>query len=153
MRIQNLAAALIAASALVATTPATAGVWSLGCKGNIGDTTLIFDRYSLVTLPKKLASGDLRGFIRGNIDIFNLTSNGDGFQPTMEFTSGAYADQTITLTETDSRKGSRKRGQVGTRDETTDVFRKTYRFKQVSPRALPEANIIVDCLEYQLTAP
>jgi hypothetical protein len=153
MRILSLAAALIAASVSVVTTPATAGVWSLGCKGNIGDATLIFDRYALIMLPKKLANGDLRGLIRGNIDIFNLTSGGDGFQPTMEFTSGTYADQTITLTETDSRKISGKRGQVGTRGETTDVFRKTYRFKQVAPRASPEATIVMDCLEYQLTAP
>src|SRR5258708_20799642 len=98
MRIQNLAAALIAASALVATTPATAGVWGLGCKGNIGDTTLIFDRYSLVPFPKKLASGDLRGVIRGNIHIFNPTSNRGSFPPTMAFTSCASPVQTNTPT-------------------------------------------------------
>jgi hypothetical protein len=157
MRIQSIVKALVVVSlvavSLVAATPAAAGVWSLGCKGNIGDVTLMFDRYALVVLPKKLAGGDLHGFIRGAIDIFNLKSDGDGFQPKMEFTSGAYEGQGVTLTETASRNISVKHGSVGSRDESTTVMRKTYRLKPVSTTRVPEGDIAMDCLEYMLTAP
>jgi hypothetical protein len=148
---------LLGASLLifVGATPAAAGVWNLGCKGSIGNSTLTFDRYALVIMPKKLASGDFRGLANGNIEIFALSkdSEGDGFQPMMEFTSSAYEGQKIILTEKRSEKLSEKSGHVGSRQETTQILRKTYNVKQISPRELPEGDSVMDCVDYQLTAP
>jgi hypothetical protein len=41
---RSLACAAIVACVATAASPAAAGIWTYGCKGNLGDDQIIFDR-------------------------------------------------------------------------------------------------------------
>jgi hypothetical protein len=62
---------LLACAALVAchgrNLPAASGIWTYGCKGNLGDDQVIFDRQSLVLLPRKLPAGDIRELVKREV--------------------------------------------------------------------------------------
>ena len=59
--------------------PAQAGYWNYGCQGNLGDkdsgylgdSVVMFDRNTLVILPKGFAQGDIAGLGKGEIYAFD----------------------------------------------------------------------------------
>lgn len=150
---RSLACAALVASVTVAASPAVGGIWTYGCKGNLGDDQIIFDRNSLVLLPRKLPAGDIRELVKREVATFHAVDENSGLQQTMEF-RGAYPDQKVTLTELSSRKTSERSGRLGTREETTTTFRKRYRLVRTGgPQESPPRDIEMDCVDYQLTAP
>jgi hypothetical protein len=44
MTIRPFACAALVAGVMAAASPAAAGIWTYGCKGNLGDDQIIFDR-------------------------------------------------------------------------------------------------------------
>lgn len=153
MTIRSLACVAVVACVTAAASPAAAGIWSYGCKGNLGDDQVIFDRESLVVLPRKLAAGDIRELVKREIATFDAADNNSGLQPTMEFRRAAYPDQRVTLTEKRSRTTSERNGHVGTREESRKTFRKRYSFVRTGGADLPPREIEMDCVDYMLTAP
>jgi hypothetical protein len=140
--------------ACVTVSPAFAGIWTYGCKGNLGDDEVMFDRDSLVILPRKLPAGDIRELVKRKISTFDAVDENSGLQQTMEFKRGAYPDQRVTLTEQRSRKTSEHTGHVGTRDESTTTFKKRYTFVRADgAEKTPPREIEMDCVDYELTAP
>src|SRR5262245_10842377 len=154
MTIRSLACGTLVACVTAAASPAAGGVWSYGCKGNLGNDQIIFDRESLVVLPRKLPAGDIRALVKREIATFDAADNNSGLQQTMEFRRGAYPDQRVTLTETSSRKTSERTGHLGKREEITTTFRKRYRFlRSGGAEESPPRDIEMNCVDYQLTAP
>ena len=153
MRLWFASAATIACWILVGATPAPAGYWNYGCKGSVGDSAVTFDRNTFPIMPKALAKGDIAGLVKSEIFAFDADDNNSGFMTTMKFARGAYPDQKIVLTEKSSKKISEQNGHVGTREKTTTNFRKTYRYQRLGWPDSPEADIVMECIEYQLTAP
>jgi hypothetical protein len=145
--------ATIACSMLAGATPSPAGCWNYGCKGSIGDSAVTFDRNTFLIMPKALAKGDIGGLVRSEIFAFDADDNNSGFMTTMKFARGAYPDQKIVLTEKSSKKISEQNGHVGTREKTTTNFRKTYHYQRLGWTGSPEADIVMECIEYMLTAP
>jgi hypothetical protein len=45
------------------------------------------------------------------------------------------------------------KGHVGSREKTTTAFSRTYHYERLGWTGKPEADIIMECIEYQLTAP
>src|SRR3981081_1571190 len=124
-----------------------------GGKGSIGDTTVTFDRNAFLIMPKGLARGDIAGLVNSEIFAFEADDNNSGFMTTMKFARGAYPDQTIVLTAKSSKKISEQPGPLGTREKTTTTFRKTYHYQRIGWPDSPEADIVMDCIQYMLTAP
>jgi hypothetical protein len=137
---------------LVGATPATAGYWNYGCKGNLCDTALTL-RNTFLIMPKALATGDIAGLAKSDIFAFDADDNNSGFMTTMKFARGAYPDQKIVLTEKSSKKISEQKGHVGSREKTTTTFSKTYHYERLGWTGKPEVDIVMKCIEYQLTAP
>jgi hypothetical protein len=77
----------------------------------------------------------------------------NGFMTTMKFARGADPDQKIVLTEKSSKKIFEQKGHVGSREKTTTTFSKTYHYERLGWTGKPEADIVMECIEYQLTAP
>src|SRR6185437_10280858 len=99
--------------------PVEAGYWNYGCKGNLsdknsgylGDSVVMFDRTTLVILPKGLAQGEIAGLANGEIRAFEAEHQEDlEFKPSLKFSRAAYPDQTVTLTEKSSTDISEKSG-------------------------------------------
>src|SRR5262245_50819342 len=111
-------AALLALVSLIAATPASAGYWNYGCKGNLEDATIEFDRNALLIMPKELAKGDILGLVKEEIYTFDAADNNSGFLPTMNFARAAYPDQKVVLTEKSSKAISTQTGHVGTREKS-----------------------------------
>jgi hypothetical protein len=139
---------------LLAATPALAGYWNYGCKGGVGDTAYLFDRNSFLIMPKTLAKGEIAGLTNSEIFAFDADDNNSGFLPVMKFARGAYPDQKVVLTEKSSKKISQSNGHIGTREKSLTMTRKTYHYERLGHREQPEtADIVMDCLEYEVTAP
>jgi hypothetical protein len=154
MKLPLLAAATIACWIFIGATPAPAGYWNYGCKGSIGDTAIMFDRNSFLIMPKALAKGDIAGLVKNQIFAFDADDNNSGFLPVMKFASGAYPDQKIVLTEKTSKTVFEQKGHLGTREKSTVTHRKTYHYERIGYRDSPEqADVVMDCIEYTLTAP
>lgn len=154
MKFRMFCAILIVAATACHVAPADAGQWNYGCKGNLTEGTVIFDRNQLLVMPKELARGDISGLTSGEISAFDAADNNSGFMPVMKFARGAYPDQKIVLTEKSSKKISEKTGHVGTRERSVVTTRKAYRYQHLYPDGTPdEADITMDCIEYELTAP
>jgi hypothetical protein len=150
MRHWFAAIAMIVSWMLVGAAPATAGYWNYGCKGSLGDTALTFDRNTFLIMPKALATGDIAGLAKSDIFAFDADDNNSGFMTTMKFARGAYPDQMI---EKSSEKISEQKGHVGSREKTTTTFAKTYHYERLGWTGKPEADIVMKCIEYQLSAP
>ncbi len=146
-------AATILCGTLAAATPAVAGYWNYGCKGNLGEAAIVFDRNSFLIMPKTLAKGDITGLVKSEIFSFDADDNNSGFLQVMKFARGAYPDQKIVLTEKSSKKISEQIGHVGSRERTTTSYRKTYHYQRLGRQDSPEADIAMECIEYMLTAP
>ncbi len=139
---------------LAATPPASAGYWNYGCAGSLGGNTYLFDRGNLLIMPKAVAKGDIAGLVKGEIFAFDADDNNSGFRPVMKFARGAYPDQKIVLTEKSSKTISTETGNVGTREKSTTTSRHTYHFVWTGWRDEPiEVDLVMDCIEYMLTAP
>jgi hypothetical protein len=50
-------------------------------------------------------------------------------------------------------KISEQKGHVGSREKTTTTFSKTYHYERLDWAGKPETDIVMECIEYQLTAP
>ena len=147
-------AAIIALVSLAAAGQARAGYWNYGCKGNLDDTTIEFDRNALLIMPKELAKGDIAGLVKDEIFAFDAADNNSGFQPTMKFARGAFPDQKVVLTEKSSKTVSTQTGHLGTREKTTTISRKTYHYQRLGWSDQPiNADIAMDCIEYTMSAP
>jgi hypothetical protein len=139
---------------LSAPPPAIAGYWNYGCKGSVGDTAYVFDRNSFLIMPKMLAKGEIAGLTSSQIFAFDADDNNSGLRPVMKFARGAYPDQKVVLTEKSSRKISESHGHIGTREKNLMMTRKTYHYERLGYDDQPEkTDIVMDCLEYEVTAP
>ena len=134
-------------------TPAAAGYWNYGCKGSLGETAIMFDRNTFVMMPKALAKGDIAGLVKDVIFGFDADDNNSGFLPVMKFARGGYPDQQIILTERSTKKMSERKGRIGTRDTVTTQFTKTYHYQRLGWSGSPEADVAMECIEYQRSAP
>lgn len=135
--------------------PASAGYWNYGCKGSLDDkTSVVFDRNAFLIMPKELAKGDIAGLIKDEIASYDAADNNSGFQPVMKFARGAFPDQKIELKEKSSKKISEQHGNVGTREKSTVISKKTYHFTRFGYTDQPiQADIAMDCVEYEMNAP
>jgi hypothetical protein len=147
--------------------PARAGYWNYGCKGNLadketghlGDSTIAFDRNFLVVMPADLGKGDIKGLEKSGIYAFEadrdpMVDGGPIFKPEISFTRTAYPDQKIVLTEKSKKTISERHGHLGTRETSTGHYRIIYRYKRTGWQFdLPEADIVMDCVEKEITAP
>jgi hypothetical protein len=150
LRLLALLACLSAATA----TPACAGWFNYGCRGEFNGDTYIFDRTALVILPKGVAKGDLGGLMTGYVDVFDATDSDIALQTAMKFRDGAFIDRQLTLTETSSKVISSEVGKVGTRDREKTIMRKTYHLDRPGPwDERVQGDMVMDCINYMLTAP
>ena len=148
--------AVAGATALIlsaAATEAQAGYWNYGCKGALGETALVFDRFTFLIMPKPLASGDIAGLARSEIYSFDADDNNSGFLPVMKFARGAWPGQKIVLTEKSSKMIATRTGHVGTREKSTVTSRKTYHYQRLGWTDAPEGDVAMECIEYMLSAP
>ena len=137
-------------------TIASAGVWAWGCQGQLGDQRVIFNRYSLFVVDSKQKLGSIRKLMAEKIDDlitapkteFERVDFNGGLESPLAFTLVGDETGKLVLTERSSRKISGRSRQICGRDETTDIFRKVYRYQRASeaPRA-----ITMQCIEYQLS--
>jgi hypothetical protein len=147
-------AATTACGLVAAATPASAGYWNYGCKGNLGASAYVFDRGNFLIMPRAMAEGDIVGLVKGEIFSFDADDNNSGFRPVMKFARGAYPDQKIVLTEKSSKTISTQKGNVGTREKSTTTSRHAYHLVWTGWRDQPiEVDLVMDCIEYMLTAP
>lgn len=136
---------------------ASAAVWAWGCQGQIGGQQVIFNRYAMAVVDSKRRLGNLTGLIDDKIDDL-IDGNSVAYQPqntnegfnnkTIEFVHGTDAKRKIILTELSSRKFSSKSRLVCGRDETTETFRKVFRYQRENE---PPRDITMQCIEYQLS--
>jgi len=135
---------------------ALAGVWRWGCKGPAGENEIIFTRYNLAVVPPKPSRGTLRHLIflddlgkdEPDVSPYVAEDENSGFTPKMEFSRGDDGKDRITLTEKSSKSVSHRSAMVCGRDESTDVYRKVYRYQH---NAEPARDVTLQCMEYQLT--
>ena len=155
MKLRSIGAALAACCWLSAgIIPAQAGYWDYGCKGDLGDkesgylgdSVIVFDRNTLVILPKGVAHGDIAGLAKSGIYAFDAEHDEElEFKPSLKFARAAYPDQTVMLIEKSSREISRQSGHLGTRETFTARYRKTYHYQRKGWQFdLPEADIAMD---------
>ncbi len=168
MKLRSIgSAAAIGCWTLSAILPVQAGYWNYGCKGrlsdkasgHLGDSVVAFDRNALLVLPADFAKGDIAGLGKGEIYAFEsdadpMDFNALGFRPTMSYSRTAYPDQKIVLSEKSRKTISQVRGHLGTRETYTARLGITYHYKRTGWQfELPEADIVMDCFEKQITAP
>jgi hypothetical protein len=163
MRLGSACAAMAACWIFWGAIPAQAGYWNYGCRGNLGDaengnlgdSVVMFDRHTLVILPKGVAHGDIAGLAKGEIHAFDAEHDEDlEFKASMKFARAGYPDQTILLTEKSSKEISKQSGHLGSRETFTARYRKAYHYQRKGWQFdLPEADIVMDCFETHITAP
>lgn len=154
-QIAGMAAGLI----MLGTGSAQAATWAWGCQGQLTapDQTVIFTRYQMVVLDGKrpplkpldlLGEEALKPLIAGGLAGYDPDNVNDGLVKSIAFTRDAPTKSKITLTEQSSRRLSHKAKLVCGRDETTDTFRKVYRYERdgEAPRTLT-----MQCIEYTLS--
>jgi hypothetical protein len=149
------------ASTLIAA-PACACAWNYGCKGALPvfdeSVVIIFDRESLVLLPKAWLKGTLRDLVvrdsAGDIAIAKAVDMNSGLSPNMVFTLLDHPDQKLTLTEKSSKTISDARHRAGgqPRSEQTTVYAKVYHYTRDFGYLGP-FDIKMDCINYELSAP
>ena len=147
--------------------PAQAGYWNYGCKGHLsdkdsgylGDSVVEFDRNALLVMPTGLAEGNLSGLEKGGIYAFEadkdaLAFDDPGYKSPISFTRTAYPDQKVVLTEKSRKTISEKKGHLGSRETYTGRLKITYHYQRKGWQFdLPEADIVMDCIETHITAP
>lgn len=150
---------LVAFAVMAHASPGAASEWSYGCRGVLpsGDApVIIFNRSSLIMLPKAWVSGSLLGAVNDQLlsSSFRASDNNSGLVPTMVFTRADHPDQKLTLTEISSKTMSDVHGPAGRqpRSEQITVYRKVYRWVSDSIYEGPY-DIKMDCVNYELSAP
>ena len=139
--------------------PVSASDWQYGCRGVLpsGDApVIIFNRSSLVMLPKAWVKGPLLGAVNDQLlsASFRATDNNSGLAPTLVFTREDHPDEKLTLTETSSRMVSNVQGPAGRqpRSEQVITYRKVYRWVSDGIYQGPY-DVEMDCVNYELSAP
>ncbi len=155
-RVRFLSIPFAAASVFAAMAqPASAGIWTWGCMGKLGQDQVIFNRNSLIVTAEKLPRITLRDLTSSSrefeakegLTFDNLGSN-DGLKQTMRFKINGTSERKLTLIETSSRTTFHRQGHVGKREEETTKFLKTFRYAFDKE---PERIIKMQCIEYQLS--
>jgi hypothetical protein len=142
---------------------ASAGVWSWGCAGPLGDGQVVFNRFQLLVMPGRTPRGKLDRLIglddltkdeaiakdAADIATYQTDDNNSGFVKEMTFTRSSEAGGKLTLTEKSSRTLAHSdRLWHHCRDEITDRFRKVYR---VTREPEPARDVTLDCMEYTMS--
>ena len=150
---------LIACAFIAVASPAAAGQWSYGCRGELpsGDApVIIFNRSSLVMLPKAWVKGSLLASVNDQLlsTNFSAVDNNAGLVATMEFKRDEHPDEKLTLTEISSKTISDVNRAAGSspRSEQITTYRKVYRWVSDSVYAGPY-EIKMDCINYELSSP
>jgi len=144
--------------AIVVSSSASAGVDVWGCQGTVGDQQVTYNRYVLAVVPAKQKLRPLREImdsviiVEGGDDPASSYSgggtNGDVFDKVLEFSRQDKTNNKVTLTEKSSRTISSKSRLVCGRDESTDVYRKVYRYQHEDE---PVRDITMQCIRFQLS--
>lgn len=157
--VRCLLGGLIAFAFMAHASPVAASEWSYGCRGVLpsGDApVIIFNRSSLIILPKAWVGGSLLGAVNDQLlsSSFRASDNNSGLVPTMVFTRDDHPDQKLTLTEISSRTISDVQRPAGRqpRSEQITVYRKVYRWVSDGIYEGPY-DIKMDCVNYELSAP
>ena len=139
--------------------PSAASDWQYGCRGVLpsGDApVIIFNRSSLIMLPKAWVKGSLLGAVNDQLlsSNFRAKDNNSGLAPTLVFTREDHPDEKLTLTETSSRMVSNVQGPAGRqpRSEQVITYRKVYRWVSDGIYQGPY-DVEMDCVNYELSAP
>jgi hypothetical protein len=156
---RNTLGVLTALALMAAASPAAASEWRYGCRGVLpsGDApVIIFNRDSLVMLPKEWVKGSLFAAVYEELlsSSFRATNNNSGLAPTMVFTREDHPDEKLTLTEKSSKTISDVERPAGRqpRSEQTTTYTKVYRWVSDGIYAGPY-DIKMDCINYELSAP
>lgn len=157
--VRCLLGGLTVLAVMAGASPGAASEWSYGCRGVLpsGDApVIIFNRSSLIMLPKAWVSGSLLGAVNDQLlsSSFRASDNNSGLVATMVFTREDHPDQKLTLTEISSRTVSDVHGPAGRqpRSEQITAYRKVYRWVSDSIYEGPY-DIKMDCVNYELSAP
>jgi hypothetical protein len=150
---------LIVLALIAVASPSAASEWSYGCRGVLpsGDAPIIiFNRSSLVMLPKAWVKGSLLASVNDQLlsSNFRAVGNNSGLVPNMVFTREEHPDEKLTLTEKSSKTISDVHRPAGSqpRSEQITTYRKVYRWVSDSIYAGPY-DIEMDCINYELSAP
>lgn len=146
------------AAALLAATPASAGFWNWGCTGELSlegypGLTVMFDRNSLVIMPRELAHGDLKGITKDYITMYEAMDTIGGLKPSMDFERAGFPDQKLKLTQTSSKVVFEKHDKLGTRDRSQVISRRSYRLAAQLWNEQVDKPIAMQCMEFEVTAP
>ncbi|QQO14357.1 hypothetical protein JJB99_34540 [Bradyrhizobium diazoefficiens] len=157
--VRSILLGVIAFAVMANASPGAASEWHYGCRGVLpsGDApVIIFNRSSLVMLPKAWVGGSLLGSVNDELlsASFRATDNNTGLVPTMVFTRDDQAGQKLTLTEISSKTISDVHRPAGRqpRSEQITTYRKVYRWVSDSIYQGPY-EIKMDCVNYELSAP
>lgn len=144
--------------AIVVSSSASAGVDVWGCQGTVGDQQVTYNRYVLAVVPAKQKLRPLREImdsvtiVEGGDDPASSYSGGgaggEAFDKALEFSRQDKTDNKVTLTEKSSKKISSKSRLICGRDETTDIYRKIYRYQREGE---PAQDITMQCIEFQMS--
>jgi hypothetical protein len=156
---RNILGVLTGLALLATASPAAASEWRYGCRGVLpsGDApVIIFNRDSLVMLPKSWVKGSLFGAVYEELlsSSFKATNNNSGLVPELVFTRDDHPDEKLTLTEKSSKTISDVERPAGRqpRSEHTTTYTKVYRWVSDGIYAGPY-EIKMDCINYELSAP
>jgi hypothetical protein len=156
MNLRIVACAWVAVLA-AQTSPAGAAVWVWGCKGQLESEQVIFTKFSLLVAPLKPSRGHIRDIIRKDNLVrtsedeknsYDAMNDDFGLVPVMKFARDVEPDKKVTFTEQSSHRASRRARLTGGRDESTEMFKKVYRYVREDQ---PPRDITMDCVEYQLS--
>jgi hypothetical protein len=155
MKIRIFASLCITTSLIAASDGASAGIWDWRCQGQLGEQQVIFNRESMAVIDSKKPLGDIKkseetiGALLKDAGVTYDPQNGNnGLSGTLEFIRHGDPKHKIVLDEQSSKKVFRKSRLICGRDETTDIFRKVYRYQRDDE---PARDITMQCLEYQLS--
>ncbi len=156
MKIRIAACMWATALAIGSSSSASAGVDVWGCQGTIGDQQVAYNRYVLAVVPAKQKLRPLRAIM----DSETIVESGDDpassysgggievFDKVLEFSRQDKTNNKVTLTEKSSRTISSKSRLICGRDESTDIYRKVYRYQHEDE---PVRDITMQCIHFQLS--
>lgn len=157
------AVAAIAVASIAIASPARASEWNYGCKGTLpvfdDSEAILFNRDSLVLLPKTWLKGTLRDFVLRDpadavVVIAKAKDENSGLVQTMMFALLDHPDQKLTLTEKSSKTISDVREKLAAAPRFAQVTTYTKVYRYVSDFGyMGPFDIKMDCINYQLSAP
>lgn len=157
--VRSILLGLIAFAVMASASPAVASEWRYGCRGVLpsGDApVIIFNRSSLIMLPKAWVGGPLLGSVNDDLlsASFSAADNNSGLATKMLFKRNDHPDEKLTLTEISSKTISDVHRPAGRqpRSEQITTYRKVYRWVSDGIYQGPY-EIKMDCVNYELSAP